>query len=126
MSEALDEALNEVPDGLTFLLETQPGKVPSSSALARFEGYPVVLLNGDAKGVPGDWVVCRAEGHGAWVAAGGARITIWSVEAFDLRALRKRAQQLPTMTRVLMLDGPAARPARIPELRTLMQLLGIA
>lgn len=125
-SDHLTQAIEEAPEGLVFLLETDSGKALPEVAWARFAGHPVVLLGDRPSGVPGDWASCPTDGRGAWVATDGARIQVWSVAGFDLRALRERALALPPATRLLLLDGPAASPARVPELRTLMQLLGIA
>lgn len=122
----LGEAVDEAPEHLIFLLEAPPGTAPSQAAWARFGGHPVVLLGPRPVGIPDDWASCPPDGQGIWMAADGAQIRVWSIETFDLRALRDRVLGLPPATRVLLLDGPAATPARIPELRTLVQLLGVA
>ena len=50
----------------------------------------------------------------------------WIVDASDLRALRMQAEALDARARALVIDGPHGDPGRIPELRTLLELLGRA
>ena len=48
----------------------------------------------------------------------------WWLESADLRQLRQRAEALPASLAALVVDGPAASPALIPDLRQLLELLG--
>ena len=50
----------------------------------------------------------------------------WSVDTWDLRRLSNEIKSLGGCTMALVLDGPAANPGKLPELQTLLQLLGRA
>lgn len=50
----------------------------------------------------------------------------WVIDGFDLRALRLRVGVLDPRACALVIDGPHADPGRIPELRTLLELMGRA
>ena len=58
--------------------------------------------------------------------ASGDELVRWSPAGTDLRAMRRLAEQLDAAARAVVLDGPSASPAGIPELRTLLELLGRA
>ena len=58
--------------------------------------------------------------------ASGDELVRWSPADTDLRAMRRLAEQLDAAARAVVLDGPLASPAGIPELRTLLELLGRA
>jgi hypothetical protein len=122
----LAAAVDEAPDTLVFFLQVPPDTVPSPAALAKFVGRPVALLVDRPLTLPGEWPQWHADGDGAWVAPEGPRVLTWWVDEVDLRAWRDRASQLDPGLYALLLDGPAASPAQVLELRTLLQLMGIA
>lgn len=47
----------------------------------------------------------------------------WSADEHDLRRLRAGAETLSRPVHALVLDGVAANLGRVPELRTLLQLM---
>lgn len=53
----------------------------------------------------------------------GDELVRWSPADTDLRAMRRLAEQLDKAARAVVLDGPLASPAGIPELRMLLELL---
>jgi hypothetical protein len=62
---------------------------------------------------------------GLWRECGGPRhVARWALDSFDLRAARTHVERLTVSVTALCLDGPAGSPARLPELRTLIDLLG--
>jgi len=124
----LAELLDELEGRLFFFLERPVAETPSMRAnLALFAGRPAVLLVDRPAMHPAclpQWV---AQGEGIWVDSGSeASLVHWSVDVMDLRELRARADALRDSVRALVLDGPAASPAAVPELRTMLELMGIA
>ena len=68
-----------------------------------------------------------ADGADAWHDPGSTqRLLRWAALDEDMRAWRARAAALDPRTTALVIDGKRASPARIRELRTLLQLLGRA
>jgi hypothetical protein len=125
-SDALEAAVHEAPARLLFFLQAPAAVTPRvRRALEIFPpGQTVLLTAGDDPAYPG-WRQWRATGEDAWVDRGtGDCLVRWSVDTFDLRALRARADALERCVRALVLDGPGADPGRVPELRTLLELLG--
>jgi hypothetical protein len=124
----LAETLDEVEGQLVFFLEQPVGEPSGACAnLSLFASLPAVLLVDRPD--PGSvflpqWV---AQGAGIWVDRdSGAGLIRWQVDVMDLRELRARADALSETVRGLVLDGPAASPAAVPELRTMLELMGIA
>jgi hypothetical protein len=123
---ALQAAVEEAPDTLTFLLQMPAAETPPAGALARFSELPCILLAAQSPMPSSDRPVWVADGADCWVAPDGGQALVWTIDQIDLRALRDRARTLPRELRALILDGPAASPAAIGQVRTLLQLLGIA
>lgn len=126
--QTLAESLDELDGRLLIFLEQPVDESPGAWAnLTLFEESPVVLLvdrpNRSHARLP-QWV---AQGAGVWVDSdSGASLVRWSVDAMDLRDFRARADTLRETARALVLDGPGASPAGVPELRTMLELMGIA
>lgn len=124
----LEEALNEAGGRLLFFLEQPSGRSPDIKArLALFAASPAILLvehpDPACSGLP-QWV---AQGSGLWVdIESRASLLSWTLDKMDLRELRTRAETLEASVKALVLEGSAANPGRIPELRTLLELLGKA
>lgn len=121
------DAVAEAPGHLTFLLELPERPVPDlASAYAPFDGHPVRLLAGAWQPAAAARPVWRREAStGDWLAvAGTGRVVRWQVDNADLRVLRDRVAGLPDDTVALVLDGPAAAPTLLRDLRTLIDLLG--
>lgn len=123
---ALEAAVDEAPETLTFLLQLPAAGMPPTAALAPFSKRPQVLLAEQSMTALGGLRAWVADGVDCWVAPDGGQALVWTLDQIDLRALRDRAQTLPGELRALILDGPAASPATIGQVRTLLQLLGIA
>lgn len=123
---AAREALDEAPEELTFFL-LLPGQGDSRlrSGLSAFGGRRVVLLGDTGVAAPGEWPLWTAQGPDTWVDDdSGACLARWWLESADLRQLRQRAESLPASLAALVIDGPAASPAVVPELRQLLELMG--
>ncbi len=119
------EMLAEVPARLRLFIRAAADPGSTRRALQPFAGRPVVLLVEQRQADLADYPQWEAQGAGEWRdPQSGASLVCWSVETFDLRALRGRAAQLPDDLRALVIGGPGASPARVPELRTLLELLG--
>lgn len=123
------EALAEAPAGLAFFLRLDGEPDPAARrAMECFADRRVALLvERPCRGtLPcAQW---RRTDDG-WLSPGGeARLVLWRIDRFDLRALRAQAAALagdpPAVA--LVLDGPGANPGRLAELRTLCELLGLA
>lgn len=127
-SDTLAESLDELGGRLLIFLE-QPVAESSGvwSNLSLFAECRAVLLvdrpDPRQAHLP-QWV---AQGDGVWVdSESDAGLVRWSVDTMNLRELRARADALQETVRALVLDGPAASPAAVPELRTMLELMGIA
>jgi len=122
ISDALADALDEAPDHLWLFTESDGTAVPDPGLLPP---QRIVLLSAtDAPTLPGyrQW---RAAGPDRWVDAdSGACLLRWWVDDPDPRALREQANGLPPRVDAIVLDGPAAGPGLVRELRTLLELLG--
>jgi len=126
--DALEGILEEAEGRLLFFLEAPAqGQCDSRANLSLFASCPAILLV--ERPDPGhtllpQWV---AQGAGAWVDSDSdASLVRWPLDVADLRALRVRADALPESVRALVLDGPSASPAMVPELRTMLELMGKA
>lgn len=120
--------LDEAPPGLLFLLQLErPADPVARAALARFAGHRVVLPVARRDPQLDAFEQWPALGPDAWAAAGGtARLLRWTLDAFDLRALRRRAAAAISGNPLVgvVIDGPGADPGRLAELRLLFELLG--
>lgn len=120
--EALDEAPGELV--LFLLAPDDPAAVPDAIP-GSLRGHPASLLV--ERRLPGgvEWPQWAAQGNDQWVDGdSGACLVRWWLETADLRQLRARAETLPAETAALLLDGPAATPALLGDLRRLLELLG--
>ena len=126
--ETLRESLDEAEGRLVYFLEA-PGRWGSLARdrLSLFATCRAVLLTARSDPRHTQLPQWASQGPGAWVDGdSGAGLLCWSLDSWDLRALRNRVGTLVSATHALILDGPAARPARVAELRTLLELLGRA
>lgn len=126
--DALEAAVGESPGHLRFFLQAPATVTPEVRRVLELfpPGRTVLLTAGDQPAFPG-WRQWRASGDDAWVDSdSGVCLVRWWLDVFDLRALRARAERLEHRVHALVLDGPGANPGRIPELRTLLELLGRA
>jgi hypothetical protein len=118
-------ALAEAPAGLAlFLLPPDDMAALPAAPPAVLAGHPATLLVEQA--LPGAaWPQWVARGADRWVDGSSGRCLVrWWLESADLRRLRAQAETLPPASAALVLDGPAASPALLPDLRTLLDLLG--
>ena len=127
-SDRLAALLDEAAGRLVFFLEPPAGGLADARRnLSLFSAAPAVLLVDRPD--PGlaplpQWV---AHGPGVWVDSdSGASLVRWQIVTVDLRSLRARADALQQSVGALVLDGPAASPGLVPELRTMLELMGIA
>jgi hypothetical protein len=126
--EMLASSLDEVGQRLHFFLE-QPSRQsrPARENLALFPADRSVLLvdrpEPEYSPLP-QWV---AQGAARWIdTRTGTCLLRWSLDVLDMRHLRARVEQMPASVRALVLGGAAASPGRIPELKTLLELMGKA
>ncbi|HOP17043.1 MAG: hypothetical protein KDI22_11330 [Gammaproteobacteria bacterium] len=126
--EGLAAELDELPRGLVFFLEAPPRGGPLGVAnLDLFAAHQVVLLVEDGDATMPDRPQWVAQGPNVWAdTRSDQRLVRWMVDTWDLRRLRSESASLDERTIALVIDGPAANPGRVPELRTLLQLLGRA
>ncbi len=127
--DALGELLDEAPHQLAFFLEAPGGggPAPRRAALELFAARRAVLLSARPGPLPGSLPCWTAQDGDSWADSdSGACLVRWSIERFDLRELRARAQRLDPRAAALVLDGPGASPGRVPELRAMLELLGRA
>jgi len=124
-ADSLAEALQEAPESLWLFLEAPLPPTPRTRrCLEAFPPDRTVLLVAAVDPAYGDYRQWTAQGPGVWVdTVSGARLRCWRVDAIDLRELRARAGRLERGVQALVLDGPGADPGRVPELRTLLELL---
>jgi len=126
--ESLEESLDEAGEGLVYFLEQPAGDRPDHHEnLVLFEPYPTILLV--SRPDPGEKRLAQwaAQGPDLWVDTDSdASLVRWPLEMIDMRALRARADLLSASVQALVLDGPAATPTAVPELRTLLELMGKA
>lgn len=126
--DLLEEPMQEAPDHLCYFLQAPThGDLGACDNLALFAARPAIVLveRIDAsQAILPQWV---AQGPGVWVDSdSGASLVRWSLDDADLRRLRARAEHLDESVRGVVLDGPAADPGKVPELRTLLELMGKA
>ncbi|MCB1722070.1 MAG: hypothetical protein H6959_08495 [Chromatiaceae bacterium] len=124
---ALGAQIDEAPGTLRCFVEVgdvRPRACPLTDRLR--PGCDVLLTASPDPGfehLP-QWV---ADGADAWHDPGSTqRLLRWAALDEDMRAWRARAAALDPRTTALVIDGKRASPARIRELRTLLQLLGRA
>jgi hypothetical protein len=128
IAEGLRDQLEEVGESLTCLLDIDAAGPAVDDLIADLVGNGagnlILLSRGDTPSLHG-LPVWRYSAPDQWVApdATGSAVR-WHLDGFDLRVLRERATGLPADSRFLVIDGPSATPARIRELRTLLELLG--
>jgi hypothetical protein len=125
-TDRLSNALAEAPVDLSFLLAVAPEQPPPRSALERFAAFDVGLLVDQPLALADLWPQWRRTAPGRWTGEDRTEVRVWQVESIDLRAWRQDAAALPPTLRALILSGPAASPGRVTELRTMLQLLGLA
>lgn len=123
--EGLAAELDELARGLVFFLEAPPrGAAQGVANLDLFAAHQVVLLVEAGDATTPDCPKWVAQGPNVWAdTKSDQRLVRWSVDAWDLRRLRFESTSLDERTIALVIDGPAANPGRVPELRTLLQLL---
>jgi len=124
--DRLEPSVQEAPDRLCYFLEAPAqGDLAACGNLALFEGRRAVVLVERATAVQlalPQWI---AAGPGVWMDSDtGAHLVRWSIADQNLRQLRASAEALHGHVRGVVLDGPAASPGSVPELRTLLELMG--
>ncbi len=127
-AETLQESLDEAEGRLVYFLEA-PSSWGSAERdrLALFASCRAVLLTDRPDPTLTRLPQWTSQGPGAWVDRdSGAGLLCWSLNSWDLRALRGRVGTLTPDACALILDGSAASPARVPDLRTLLELMGRA
>lgn len=125
-TDRLNGALAEAPVDLSFLLAVAPEQPPPRAALARFAALDAGLLADQPLALADPRLQWRRTAPGRWTAEDRTEVRVWQVESIDLRGWRQDAAALPSRLRAMILSGPAASPGRVTELRTLLQLLGLA
>jgi hypothetical protein len=125
-NSTLQPFLEDPPEGLRLFLEAPHGEaLGDSEALDLFAGVDAVVLTRELDPTLAGFPQWLADHEGVWAdMRSGDRLVRWTIAHADLRALRVRAEQLPEQTAALVLDGPGSTPQSIPELRTLLELLG--
>ena len=126
--DELEAVLSEAPERLVLFLEA-PARDGSQACanLALFAGRRVVVLARRPEAAYAAHPQWIAQGPDLWVDSDtDACLVRWPADTHDLRRLRARAETLSRTARALVLDGPAADPGHVPELRTLLQLMGRA
>lgn len=126
--EALSEWLEDCPSWFRFYLEWPDAACSTGAAerLKLFDGQVGAILDAAASSVPAEGIsVWRAQDPGAWVdSRGRKRLVCLRTAGRGLRELRDELERLPASAQALVVDDP--NPARLGELRTLCELLGIA
>ena len=126
--ETLRESLEEAEGRLVYFLEA-PSRWGSQerSRLSLFADLRAILLTDQPDPGQAQWPQWTAQGPGVWVDRdSGTGLICWPLDGWDMRVLRSRVDTLSSDAVALILDGPVASPARVPELRTLLELLGRA
>ncbi len=123
--ETLQESLEEAEGRLVYFLEAPPSWGPlERDRLSLFAACRTVLLTDRPDLKQTQLPQWASQGPGAWVDRdSGAGLLRWSLDSWDMRTLRSRVDALASDMHALILDGPAASPARVPELRTLLELM---
>lgn len=125
---AFAAALAETPDRFRCFVAGGAGDAAAAGAVAAVLGEPRVVLLVDridpAVSQLPQWPV---DGEDRWCDPERRHCVVrWRLDDFDLRALRHRGDALDPRTRALVIDGPCGDPARIAELRALLELMGRA
>ncbi len=121
----LAEWAEEAPAWFRFYLEW-PADAGAQGA-ARLEALGPRLggvLPAPGTAVPAGVRGWRAQDPGVWADAQGRLLLRWHLAGADARALRTRLEGLPAEVEALTIED--AGPARLGELRTLAELLGVA
>ena len=121
----LDELLEEADRRLLYCLEApRSWDEVYEQLLGSFVSQAAILLVDRPD--PGHTQIAQwvAQGNGVWVdSQSGDALVCWALERWEMRELRTRVQHLPDAARVLVVEGRAADPARVRELRTLLALM---
>lgn len=120
--------MEDSPSWFRFYLEW-PSAASSTDVAERlrlFEGQVGAILNpGGRTALLKNIPVWHVQDHGVWVdSQGRERLICLRTDGRGLRELRDELARLPASVRALVIDDPD--PARLGELRTLCELLGIA
>ncbi len=123
--EELDQSLQEADRRLLYCLEAPQRWTPvHEQLLFRFVSQAAILLVDSADPAHTQIAQWVAQGNGVWVdSRSGDALVCWALERWDMRDLRTRVEHLSDAARVLVVDGRAADPARVRELRTLLALM---
>lgn len=124
----LTEWVEDSPSWFRFYLEW-PTAAPPDAVRERIEilgGQVGAILDpGESRLFDRDVPVWHVQDHGVWVdSQGRERLIRLHTDGRGLRELRDELARLPAGMRALVIDDP--NPARLGELRTLSELLGIA
>jgi hypothetical protein len=124
--ERLGLAFAEAPEYLTVFLELSLDCRPEDCCDPDiFAPNRVVLLVQRPETRFARYAQWVARGPDVWVDRDSVDTLVrWEVDRSDLRELRERVAGLPADAAALVLDGPAAQPGSVPELRVLLELMG--
>jgi hypothetical protein len=123
-AETIADWCEDAPAFFRFWLEWPAGVDPADARLAAFGEHLGGVLAEDGNALPAGLPVWRPVSEEVWRGPGGQLLVRWRIAGEDLRSLRQRLQALPAHARALVFEGVS--PARLGELRTLVELLGIA
>lgn len=124
LRDELAEALEEAPDTLRLFADGAGAGIAAPDPALLPPERTVMLADRRGTPPPGyrQWV---ADGPGSWAdPESGSRLLRWAVDGLDLRALRERVEAMTARPDAIVLDGEAAGPRRVVELRTLLELMG--
>lgn len=120
----LDEQLEEAPAHLLFFLEAAQDAAAYDVFERRFRGRDAVLIPTETP-VPAGLPCWDADPAGGWRdPEGRGLLQRLDLPVYDLKALRRDIEGLPPETSALILEGKAASPGRLAEVRLLVEMLG--
>lgn len=126
-SDLLREQFAQRPPGLRCFVDLGAAQAHECAWLELLDPEHDVLLGDAIDAHDGRFARWRADGSDTWRdPRSGACLVLWQALEDDLRAWRRRAEQLDADTRALIIDGNGVGPGRVGELRTLLELLGRA
>ncbi len=122
-------ALEDAPQDLVWFLEI-PSDVaalatPLTQLLAPFDGLNLVALVGEPLAELARLPQWQADGRDRWTdPQNGYQLQRWRLASADLRTLRAHAEQLTGNARAIVIDGGDSSPDIVPEMRTMLGLMG--
>ncbi len=123
-ADTIADWCDDAPEFFRFWLEWPDDGDSGDVRLAAFGGRLGGVLLPAGGRPPAELPAWQPAGQGLWRGPSGQYLARWHIGGADLRSLRQRLQSLPDGIRALVFEDAA--PARLDELRTLTELLGIA